>query len=111
MACTLLSCRWHHAQNALIQQQVDTAITAENQLLPEQLPNYTRVVHRARVNRDFVWSQQPFLCQTQNRSGRTICEEIAHRVRLEYIRAGHPPTVTVADHFYNVLVRMNRVTV
>ena len=83
MARTLFSHRWHRAQNALIQQQVDAAIAAENQPFPEQLPNYTRIVHQARVNRDFVWSQQPFLCQTQNRSGRTICEEIAHRVRLE----------------------------
>ena len=78
MACTLFSCHWHHAQNVLIQQQVDAAIAAENQPLPEQLPVYTHIVHRAHINRDFVWSQQPFLCQTQNRSGRTICEEIAH---------------------------------
>ena len=90
MARTLFSRRWHRAQNALIQQQVDAAIAAENQPLPEQLPNYTQVVHRARVNGDFVWS---LLCQTQNRSGRTICEEIAHRVRLEYIKAGHPATL------------------
>ena len=93
MARTLFSRHWHRVQNALIQQQVDTAIAAENQPLPEQLPNYTRVVHRARVNGDFVFAQQPFLCQTQNRSGRTICEEIAHRVRLEYIKAGHPATL------------------
>ena len=93
MARTLYSRHWHRAQNALIQQQVDAAIAAENQPLPEQLPIYTRVVHRARVNRDFVWSRQPLLCQTQNRSGWTICEEIAHRVRLEYIREGHPATL------------------
>ena len=93
MARTLFSRRWHRAQNALIQQQVDAAVAAENQSLPGQLPNYTRVVHRARVNGDFVFSQQPLLCQTQNRSGRTICEEIAHQVRLEYIRAGHPATL------------------
>ena len=93
MARTLFSRRWHRAQNALVQQQVDAAIAAENQTLPEQLPNYTRVVHRACVNGDFVFNQQPILCQTQNRSGRTICEEIAHRVRLEYIRAGHPATL------------------
>ena len=93
MACTLFGHRWHRAQNALIQQQIDTAIAAENQPLPEQLPNYTQIVHRAHVNGNFVWSWQPLLCQTQNRSGRTICEEIAHRVRLEYIRAGHPATL------------------
>ena len=78
MARTLFSRRWHRAQNALIQQQVDAAIAADNQPLPEQLPVYTRIVHRARVNGDLVWSRQPLLCQTQNRSGRTICEEIAH---------------------------------
>ena len=78
MARTLFSRHWHHAQNTLIQQQVDAAIAAENQPFPEQLLNYTRIVHCARVNGDFVWSRQPFLCQTQNRSGRTICEEIAH---------------------------------
>ena len=78
MARTLFSCRWQQAQLALVQQQVDAAVAAENQPLPEQLPNYTRIVHRARVNGDFVFSRQPLLCQTQNRSGRTICEEIAH---------------------------------
>ena len=93
MARTLLSRRWHRPQNALIQQQVDAAVAAENQQIDEQLPNYTRIVHWARVNGDFVFSQQPVLCQTQNRSGQTICEEIAHRVRLEYIRAGHPATL------------------
>ena len=93
MARTLFSRHWHRAQNALIQQQVDAAIAAENQPLPEQLPNYTHIVHRARINGDFVWSRQPLLCQIQNRSGRTICEEIAHRVRLGYIRAGHPATL------------------
>ena len=93
MARTLFSRHWHCAQTMLIQQQLDAAIAAENQPLPEQLPNYTQIVHRAHVNEDFVWSRQPFLCQTQNRSGRTICEEIAHRVRLEYIRDGHPSTL------------------
>ena len=93
MAHTLFSHRWHRAQNALIQQQVDAAIAAENQPLPEQLPNYTWIVHTARVNGDFVWSLQPLLCQVQNRSGWTVTEEIAHRVRLEYIRAGHPATL------------------
>ena len=93
MARTLFSQRWHHAQNALIQQQLNAAIAAENQPLPEQLPNYTRIVHRARVNGDLIWSRQPFPCQIQNRSGQTICEEIAHRVRLGYIRAGHPATL------------------
>ena len=47
----------------------------------------------ARVNGDFVWSRHPLLCQLQNRSGRTVTEEIAHQVRLEYIRAGHPATL------------------
>ena len=47
----------------------------------------------ARVNGDFVWNRQPLLCQVQNRSCQTVTEEIAHRVRLEYIRAGHPATV------------------
>ena len=93
MAHTLFSRRWHCTQNALIQQQVDAAIAAENQPLPEQLPNYTRIVHTARVNGDFIWTQQPLLCQLQNRSGRTVTEEIAHRVRLGYIRAGHPATL------------------
>ena len=93
MARTLFGRRWHRAQNALIQQQVDAAIAAENQPLPKQLPNYTCVVHRARVNGDFVFSRQPLLCQTQNRSGRTICEEIAHRIRIGYIRDGHPSTL------------------
>ena len=93
MARTLFSRRWQQAQLALVQQQVDAAVAAENQLLPEQLPHYTRVVHRARVNGDFVFEQQPLLCQVQNRSGLTICEEIAHRVRLAYIRAGHPATL------------------
>ena len=40
MARTLFSRHWHHAQNALIQQQLDAAVAAENQPLPEQLPNY-----------------------------------------------------------------------
>ena len=93
MARTLFSQRWHCAQNALIQQQVDAAIAAENQPLTEQLPNYTQIVHTAHVNRDFVWSLQPLLCQTQNQSGRTVTKEIAHRVRLEYIKAGHPATL------------------
>ena len=93
MARTLFSRRWQQAQLALVQQQVDAAVAAENQPLPEQLPNYTRIVHRARVNGDFVFSQQPLLCQTQNRSGRTICEELTHRVRLGYIRDGHPSTL------------------
>ena len=56
MAHTLFSCCWHQAQNTLIQQQVDAAIAAENQPLPEQLLNYTQIVHTARVNRDFVWN-------------------------------------------------------
>ena len=93
MARTLFSHRWQQAQLALVQQQVDAAVAAENQPFPEQLPNYTQIVHRARVNGDFVFSQQPLLCQTQNRSGRTICKEIAHRVRLGYIRDGHPSTL------------------
>ena len=93
MARTLFSRRWQQAQLALVQQQADAAVAAENQPLPEQLPHYTHVVHRAHVNGDFVFSQQPFFCQTQNRSGRTICEEIAHRVRLGYIRDGHPSTL------------------
>ena len=93
MARTLFSRRWQQAQLALIQQQVDAAVATENQPLPEQLPNYTRIVHQARVNGDFLFSQQPFLCQTQNRSGRTICEEIVHRVRLGYIRDGHLSTL------------------
>ena len=93
MARTLFSRRWHRAQNALIQQQVDAAIAAENQPLPEQLPNYTCIVHTACVNGDFIWNRQPLLCQVQNCSGRTVTEEIAHRVRLEYIRAGHPATI------------------
>ena len=93
VARTLFSRHWHRAQNVLIQQQVDAAIAAENQPLPEQLPNYTWIVHWARVNGDFVWSRQPLLCQIQNRSGWTICEEIAHWVRLEYIRDGHPSTL------------------
>ena len=78
MACTLFSRHWHCAQNTLIQQQLDAAIIAENQPLPEQLPNYTQIVHTARVNGGFIWSLQPLLCQTQNRSGRTVTEEIAH---------------------------------
>ena len=93
MARTLFSRHWHRAQNALIQQQLDAAIAVENQPLPEQLPNYTRIVHTARVNGDFVWSLQLLLCQTQNQSGQTVTEEITHRVRLEYIRAGHPATI------------------
>ena len=47
MAHTLFSHHWHHAQNALIQQQVDAAIAAENQPLPEQLLNYLWIVHMA----------------------------------------------------------------
>ena len=93
MARTLFSRCWQQAQLAQIQQQVDAALVAENQPLPEQLPHYTRIVHRACVNGDFVFSRQPLLCQTQNRSGRTICEEIAHRVRLGYIRDSHPSTL------------------
>ena len=93
MACTLFSHCWHRAQNALIQQQVDAAVAAENQPLPEQLPNYTRIVHTACVNGDFVWNLQPLLCQLRNHSGRMITEEIVHRVRLKYIRAGHPATL------------------
>ena len=93
MARTLFSRCWQQAQLALVQQQVDAAIAAENQPLPEQLPNYTWIVHRAHVNGDFVFSRQPLLCQIQNRSGRTICEEIAHQVRLGYIRDGHPSTL------------------
>ena len=72
---------------------MDAAIAAENQPPPDQLPNYTQIVHTARINGDFVWNLQPLLCQTQNQSGRTVTEEIAHRVRLEYIRAGHPATL------------------
>ena len=105
MARTLYSRRWHRAQNELIQNQVDAAVAAENQPLPEELPNYTRVVHRARVNGDFVFQQQPLLCQSQNRSGRTICEEIAHRVRLGYIRDGHPSTL---DLWYLLGKRLRR---
>ena len=59
MAHTLFSHHWHCTQNTLIQQQVDAAIAAENQPLPEQLPNYTRIVHMARVNGDFIWSWYP----------------------------------------------------
>ena len=95
MACTLFGRRWHRAQNTLIQQQVDAAIAAENQPLPEQLPNYTRIVHTACVNGDFIWNLQPLLCQVQHRSGRTVTEEIAHRVTLAYIRAGHPATLNL----------------
>ena len=98
MARTLFQRRWQRAQNTLIQQQVDAAIAAENQPLPEQLLNYTQIVHMAHVNGDFVWSQQLLLCQTQNRSGRTITEEIAHRVRLKYIKAGHPATINLWYH-------------
>ena len=93
MARTLFSHRWHRTQNELIQQQVDAAIAAENQPLPEQLPNYTRIVHTACVNGDFIWNLQPLLCQVQNHSGQTVTEEIAHRVTLTYIRAGHPATL------------------
>ena len=95
MAHTLFSRHWHRAQNALIQQQLDAAIAAENQPLPKQLPNYTRIVHMAHVNRDFVWNRQPLLCQVQNRSGWTVTEEIAHWVRLKYIKAGHPATINL----------------
>ena len=72
---------------------MNAAIAAENQPLPEQLPNYTHIVHTAHVNGDFVWNRQPLLCQLQNRSGQIVTEEITHRVRLEYIRAGHPATL------------------
>ena len=69
MARTLFSRCWHCAQNALIQQQLDAAVAAENQPLPEQLLNYLWIVHTARINGDFIWSQQLVLSQTTNRSG------------------------------------------
>ena len=76
MAHTLFSHRWHRTQNALIQQQLDAAIAPENQPLPEQLPNYTQIVHTACINGDLIWSLQPLLSQTRNRSGQTLTEEI-----------------------------------
>ena len=72
---------------------MDAAVAAENQPLPEQLPNYLHCIHTAGTHGTHIWNLQFGLSQIQNRSGQTLTEEIEQQVRLTYIRAGHPATL------------------
>ena len=75
--------------------QLDADIVVYNQPLTEQLPNYTCYIHTAGTRSSIYIVQDQLLHnrRNRNRSGRTFIEEIEHRRRLAYIRAGHPATL------------------
>ena len=88
---TTIQCRlWQRANN-----QLDADIVVYNQLLTEQLPNYTRYIHTASTHSSIYIIQDQLLFARRNRNwaNQTFIEEIEHRRRLAYIRAGHPATL------------------
>ena len=91
MARTTIQCRLQQQAN----NQLDADIVVYNQLLTEQLPNYTRYIHTAgtRSSIYIIQDQLLFARRNPNRANQTFIEEIEHRCQLAYIRAGHPATL------------------
>ena len=91
MVCTTIQRRLQQQAN----NQLDADIVVYNQLLTEQLPNYTQYIHTAgtRSSIYIIQDQLLFAHRNHNRANRTFIEEIEHRCRLAYICAGHPATL------------------
>ena len=93
MACTTIQRRLQQRAN----NQLDVDIVVYNQLLTEQLPNYTWYIHTAgtRSSIYIIQDQLLFACRNRNQANRMFIEEIEQRRRLAYIHAGHPATLNL----------------
>ena len=91
MACTTIQRRlWQRANN-----QLDADIVVYNQLLTEQLPNYTQYIHTASTCSSIyiIQDQLLFARRNHNQANQMFIEEIKQHRWLAYIRAGHPATL------------------